>query len=142
MPDKPLLLQQEVAIARQLFRFGIVGVVATASYYLTMRFFINLLGVPLPQAHMMATILSLLVSYIGHHGVTFQAEGRHPYYFRRFCFTSAALFCLSSTFLWGATTALMISREAAAGMVALGYPVASFALHWVWSFRPPPVEAL
>jgi putative flippase GtrA len=140
LPNKPLLLPQEVEIARQLFRFAIVGLVATASYYVTMRLFMLLLGAPLPQAHLAATILSLLVSYVGHHGV--QVEGRHPYYFRRFCITSAALFCLPSTFLRGATTALIIRPEAAAGMVALGYPAASLALHWVWSFRPPPVEAL
>jgi putative flippase GtrA len=140
--DRPLLLQRVVAIGQQLFRFGVVGVVATASYYLMMLLFMNLLRAPLPQTHAMATILSLLVSYIGHHSVTFEAEGRHPYYFRRFCISSVALFCLSSTFLWGATTALMISSETAVGMVALGYPVASFALHRIWSFRSPAVEAL
>ncbi|GGF48402.1 hypothetical protein GCM10011611_63530 [Aliidongia dinghuensis] len=137
MSDKTSLLWQAVALGRRLFRFGAVGVVATASYYLMMRLFMNLMAIPLAQAHVAATILSLLVSYIGHHSVTFEAEGQHPYYFRRFCITSAILFCLSSAFLWVATTGLMISRETAAGMVALGYPVASFALHWMWSFRAP-----
>lgn len=122
-------------LLRRVFRFGIVGVLATLSYFLLMLLLIDVAHLSTRWSHVTATVLSLLVSYLGHHGYTFERSGDHSRYFARFCIVSAALFVCSSSFLWWATASGAMSRELAAAAIALSYPPLSFVLHWACSFR-------
>src|SRR4051794_33508056 len=77
----------------RLFRFGLVGLAATASYLVTA------IALPLQswspidptEAALMASIISVTVSYFGHHRITFRQLGDHGFFLPRFVFVSVML---------------------------------------------------
>ncbi len=122
-------------LMRHIFRFGVIGIVATLTYFLLMLLLLDVARVSTRWSHVTATILSLLVSYFGQHGYTFERSGHHPRYFARFYLVWVVLFVCSSSFLWWMTVSRVMSRELAAAAIACAYPPLSFVLHWAFSFR-------
>jgi putative flippase GtrA len=124
-------------VVRRLVRFGLVGILATATYFLLMLLLIDVLRSATRWAHVTALSAGLLVSYAGHHRFTFERRRNHQRYFARFCIVSAILFLASSLFVWEVTANGAMSPEMAAGIVTVAYPCLSLVLHWALTFRPP-----
>jgi putative flippase GtrA len=124
-------------VVRRLVRFGLVGTLATATYFLLMLLLIDVLHSAVRWAHVAALGAGLLVSYAGHHSFTFERRRDHLRYFTRFCIVSAILFLVSSLFVWEVTAKAAMSAEMAAAVVTVAYPPLSLVLHWALTFRPP-----
>ncbi|MGO9392529.1 GtrA family protein [Rhodoblastus sp.] len=121
----------------QLVRFGIVGAVATSVYV-----FVAISLPALPSfsasptvASSIASFVSVLVSYFGHHKVTFSKVGRHEFYLPRFLLSSTALSCIAAAATYLITETLRVDYRFASLCVAFAYPAASFLLGRIWIFR-------
>lgn len=124
------------AQAGAILRFAAVGLAATASY-LAATLALGRLGLAPGVANLAGVALSLLVSYLGHHRVTFRRDGGHARYGPRFVAVAALLAAASTAWTWWTTAALGWSPEAAALGVAIGYPALSYLFNAGWAFRRP-----
>ncbi|OGH51478.1 MAG: hypothetical protein A3G13_01880 [Candidatus Levybacteria bacterium RIFCSPLOWO2_12_FULL_37_7] len=61
----------------QLFRFGIVGITATSFYFLFSVLSVSFFGFDPRIINPTAVTLSAMLSYLGHHYITFRHKGRH-----------------------------------------------------------------
>ncbi|GAA4249224.1 hypothetical protein GBZ26_26305 [Azospirillum formosense] len=123
---------------RQALRFALVGVLATATYYLlTVGLADGWLAVRLPAAaaNLVGFAASLALSYVGHHRFTFGKESRHGRYMPRFIAVSLVLAAFSTGAVHLATSVFGVPAALTAGAVALAYPPASYALNTLWAFR-------
>lgn len=128
-----------IALRRQLdgrglriLRFGLVGVAATALYVALAHLFLAV-GASVELAHVAATGLSLVFSYLAQKAVTFRVSGDHRRYGPRFAIATAGLVTVSS-----AAVAALSAAGFADGAVVIGnavvYPAASFLVHTFWTF--------
>lgn len=121
----------------QFIRFGIVGIVGTAIYLM--------IAISLPAlssfivsptaAAMVASVMSVLVSYMGHHKFTFTKVGQHSFYLPRFLILSVLLSCAVTVGTHLLTEVFSIEYRYAAVAVAVTYPIASFSLNHMVIFR-------
>lgn len=123
------------AWALRLLRFASVGVAATALYA---GLFYALLWshVAVMPSHLIAQVLSLLASYLGHKNFTFQVQGSHALTGARFALTTLILAGSQSLLVsWLDSTAL--AKEVLIAVSTLYYPATSLLLHSLWTFREP-----
>jgi putative flippase GtrA len=122
---------------RQVLRFGIVGGVATAVYLIVAISLPALpsFSAPPTVAASIASVVSLLVSYFGHHKLTFSKVGHHELYLPRFLLSSVALSLIAVNFTYFLTETAQFDYRIASLCVALSYPLASFLLSRIWIFR-------
>jgi putative flippase GtrA len=122
------------SIAR-VARFGVIGLLATATYFLTT---VALGNPPVSMepiaANTIGFILSVVVSYVGHHRFTFRMDGAHGYYFPRFISVTVVLFLLSTAAVAVFRDILGYSHTLVTATIAVSYPVASYALNFLWAF--------
>ena len=78
-------------------RFAVVGLVATGVYFgITAGLGSRVVGMEPVTASTLGFLVSVLVSYLGHHRFTFRVSGRHGFYLPRFLFVTLSLFFLST----------------------------------------------
>ncbi len=124
------------SLARVTLRFVVTGVAATATYLaLTVLLMARPLGLEPVVASAVASLVSILVSYAGHHRYTFERRGRHDFYFPRFAAVTAALFALSTAAMYVFTRVVPADPDVVATAIALAYPPASYLLNLLWVFR-------
>lgn len=114
-------------------RFGLVGILATAIYLI--------IAVILPEysisptlAAAIASIVSVGFSYLGHHSFTFSKSGLHEFYLPRFLIVSTLLSAVATATTFIMTNFFGLSANNAAVVVAIFYPIFSFALNNLWVF--------
>ena len=73
---------------REMSRFGIVGVSASAAHIAVALLLIERLTLPVLWANALAFSVALFVSYFGNHHWTFQRDGAHGRHFPRFLATA------------------------------------------------------
>lgn len=115
-----------------IFRFGLVGVVATLTY-LGLSLLLLDWGL-LPQlVNLIAFLASIATSYLGHYFFTYRASGSHARLSSRFVTVNIALSLLCSLLhqvvLW-----IGASAQLSALVVAVVYPLLSFLLNHFWAF--------
>ncbi|WP_448203921.1 GtrA family protein [Azospirillum sp. sgz302134] len=123
---------------RRALRFALVGVAATATYYIvTVGLSDGWTGVRLPAsvANLIGFAVSLALSYVGHHRFTFGKTSRHDHYLPRFVAVSLTLAALSTGAVHLMTGLFGVPAAVSAGIVALCYPPASYALNTLWAFH-------
>lgn len=123
----------------RLVRFVLVGLISTATYFgLTMG--LVYAGQPVEIAHIVGYGVSIVVSYLGQKIVTFGIRGQHRRSGARFLVATGGLAATQ----YGLILALAHSGVDARLVVifsTLYYPVASFAVHTLWTFRTARVAA-
>jgi len=127
-----------VKIAR-LLRFVLVGLISTGTYFVLTEGLV-LTGQPIDIAHLIGYPVSLVVSYIGRKVFTFGVRGQHRRSGPRFLIATAILAATQ----WGLIQALKSAGLGSTSIVVISavyYPVASFFLHTLWTFRAPPAPA-
>jgi putative flippase GtrA len=122
---------------RQVVRFSIVGGVATAVYLIVGISLPALpsFSVPPTVTASIASVASLLVSYFGHHKVTFSKVGHHEFYLPRFLLSSVSMSLVAVSVTWFLTETAQFDYRIVSLCVALSYPLASFLLGRFWIFR-------
>ena len=127
------------------FRFGVVGLTASAAYFVIFNVTAAPIGPLAPfEAHLVALTISILVSYFGHHAYTFRLAGGHAFHFTKFAIVTAVLVVASSGLAYlldryGHYPAIVTSL-----VIVVFYPGASYLLHSLWTFgaaRKPPKQA-
>lgn len=116
-------------------RFGFVGILSTATYFIVTTVAGNppiLLDPTL--ANFLGFSTSVGVSYIGHHSYTFQVDGAHRHYGPRFLVTTSILFMLSAVIMAFLRYYLNVDHTMATAVIAVFYPPASYLLNALWTF--------
>ena len=80
----------------RVLRFGIVGLVGTATYGLVTLGAIELLHVPCVPSSVLGVAASIGVSYLGHALYSFRVNGEHSSFVWRFLMLASVNFVLSS----------------------------------------------
>jgi putative flippase GtrA len=123
----------------RLVRFVLVGLVGTGTYFaLTMG--LVLAGQPIEIAHIAGYAVSIVVSYLGQKIVTFGIRGQHRRSGFRFLLATAGIAAVQYGLI------LVLARYGLDARMAVVvstfyYPVASFLVHTLWTFRMAPVAA-
>lgn len=119
----------------KIVRFGIVGVAATATY-LAVAIALPALGVASPAAAaLVASGVSVFVSYFGHHTFTFARKGRHDFYLPRFLLQWIVLSGAASLGTHVLTEIVAMNYRLAAVLVAFAYAALSFVANNIGVFR-------
>ena len=123
-------------VTRVTLRFIVSGIAATASYLVIT---VLLMAPPLRLEPVLASALasgiSILVSYAGHHSYTFERKGRHGFYFPRFIAVTVLLFLLSTMSMYVFTRVIPTDPVYVAIAVTVAYPIASYLLNLLWVFK-------
>lgn len=122
--------------AVELIVFGLVGATATAVYF---GVAIVLYAIPPFDAYpasaaFVASLASVLWSYVGHHHFTFGKTGAHQFYLPRFLTISIVLSAMAVCGTHFATQSFGVDYQLATLGVTISYPFASFALNRSWVF--------
>ena len=119
----------------KVVRFGIVGIAATATY-LAVAILLPAIGAASPAtAALVASGVSVFVSYFGHHTFTFARKGRHDFYLPRFLLQWMVLTGAASLGTYVLTDILAMNYRLAAVLVALAYAASSFVANNIGVFR-------
>lgn len=121
-------------LVRQLFFFGVVGVLATATHYVVALFAHEYLSISLYLANLAGYLCAVMVSYHGHGKITFQHTMGHRV-FIRFAVMSVTTFVLSEVLLVVLEQYAGISHRFSLLAVVLSIPLLSFSLAKLWVFR-------
>jgi putative flippase GtrA len=113
-------------------RFGVVGIGATL-VYLGVSLFLLDRGLAPHPTNLVAFVISIVASYLGHYFFTYRSDANHLRMGSRFVMVTAGLMALSAALhhtalLFGATP------QVAALFVTVAYPPLSFALNHFWAF--------
>ena len=121
-------------VLREVFRFGVVGVAASAAHIAVALLLIEHAGLPVLWANALAFSVALSISYLGNHRWTFRRTGAHERHFPRFLAT--ALLGLGLNQLIILLTVELAGWPYLAGilLVVLLVPALSFALSKGWAF--------
>lgn len=117
-------------------RFIVVGLIATGVYFgSTVALGSSRVGLSPVTANTIGFVISILVSYFGHHFYTFRVSGRHDFYFPRFLFVTLTLFGLSTVATKVLTETFGVSHVLVTAGIALAYPPSSYLLNFLWTFK-------
>jgi putative flippase GtrA len=119
---------------RQLVVFGLVGVTATLTHYLTALLCHEGLGISLHISNFIGYVCAVAVSYFGHGVLTFRVE-LNRWVLRRFILVSITTFTASAGILAGLETGLKLPHRVSLAVVVLTIPLISFLLNKLWVYR-------
>ena len=129
------------ALFRQILRFGLVGIAATATHAGVAVALVEAASVPFLWANALAYGCAVGVSYGGHRGWTFDARGAHKVQVPRFVVVSLAGLGLAQAIGWAVNDGLGLPYGVALACVVVGVPTATFAAHRFWVFGDTAVTA-
>jgi len=126
-------MQNWRAFLTRVLRFAAVGVMATL-LYAALAFGLEASGLAVFHAHIIASGISLIASYLGQKIFTFGVRNQYRKTGVRFAAATALLVCTQSAIV------LLLDRYGVSpGLVLLTstlfYPPASFLIHNFWTFR-------
>lgn len=118
----------------RLWRFGVVGVVATSAYYLLGLLLVYVLHLPVLIGNALAFALSFIASYLGQRKWTFQAKGSHKTMLLRFGMTQ--LFGLAlNTIIVKICLTLRLSYKFAMLPPIVIIPIITYIICKFWVFK-------
>lgn len=124
-------------MVQRVARFGLVGLVATAAYYIASLSASVVVGVF--WANLVGFGVAVFVSYYGHHRITFAAArttADHRQAIARFAVSTAIAFAASQAALYVGVELLQLPDWAGLALVVLIVPMFSFLLFQFWVFVP------
>ena len=128
-------LAKRLGSPAQITRFVIVGLSSTLAFLLCQCALIGGLHLNILTGTTISIGISLLLSYLGHHRVTFKRSGAHGRYGTRFVIATAVMITLSNALAYGFTTLAGRNFMIGSLVVSFVYPVGSFLLQTLWVFR-------
>jgi putative flippase GtrA len=121
---------------RQLVMFGLVGVTATATHYMTALSCHEIIGFNLHVANFIGYTCAVGVSYFGHGLLTFRVK-LNRWVLRRFVVVSVTAYSASAAILAGLETGFNLPHRLSLAVVVLTIPLISFLLNKLWVYRHP-----
>jgi putative flippase GtrA len=123
-----------MSAARQLRRFVVVGVAATATHVAVALLCIELLGLGVQPGTFVAFTCALILSYLLNRAWTYQAGGRHRRQLPRFVLVSLAGYGLNAAIMALATELLGRHYLVGVAVVVMVLPMLTFLSHRYWTF--------
>lgn len=120
---------------RRVITFLIVGLAGTAAYAI-IGYSMIALGADVMVAHIAASVLSLIFSYLAQKIVTFKVRGMHRRIGPRYAIATAILLVLQ-VIIVGILNALDVQDTFNLLAIILFVPPASFLIHNFWTFKVP-----
>ena len=120
----------------EMFRFGIVGVAATAVHVGMVVFLVEVLGLAPIWANALGFLTALPVSYFGNFHWTFGAEGQHRRRVPRFVFTQTSGLAGSQAIMFFVVDVLALHYGLALATAVLIVPLSTYLLSRIWVFSP------
>lgn len=119
----------------KVVRFGLVGLLGTL-LYAGLAFGLEHAGLPVLWAHIIASAISLIASYMGQKIFTFGVRSQHREMGPRFALATAGLVTVQSVLVFGLSRAA-VDPQLVLTASTVFYPPSSFLIHTFWTFRPP-----
>lgn len=116
-------------------RFNIIGILATGAYFFSGMALGYYTGLSPLYVHFKAFAISIIISYLGHAYFTFGISG--PRYVIRFVVITGLLFCASTVLTAVLSHVFSVQEFWLILIVTAVYPVFSFLLHSIWTFKKP-----
>lgn len=123
-----------MSAARQLRRFVVVGVAATATHVAIAVLCIELLRLGVQAATFVAFSCALTLSYLLNRAWTYRARGRHRRQLPRFAVVSLAGYGLNAAIMALVTKLLGLSYLFGIAVAVMVLPSLSFLSHRYWTF--------
>jgi putative flippase GtrA len=89
-----------LSFLRRISWFGVVGVASSILYAAGASAGVDVFGWSRTTANTFGFLLSTPCSYLGHHYLTFRADGNHQAYVPRFLVQACATYFLASAITW------------------------------------------
>ncbi len=121
---------------REVVVFGLIGVLATAVHYLSALLSVELLGVTVLLANVLAYCVAVAVSYVGHTRFTFRASASRRN-FLRFITVSLSALGLSQLLLFALQSWTRFPYQFNLLLGVGIIPVYSFLCNKFWVYRRP-----
>ena len=118
----------------QGLRFGAVGLAATLLHVALVVVLVEGPGVPVLLANGLAFCTALALSYLGNHGWTFRARGRHERYAPRFLAVALAGLVLNQAIMAASVDALGLDYRLGLAFVVTLVPLLRFLANRTWVF--------
>lgn len=122
-------------LAREAWRFAVVGLSATATHVGVAALAHWIAGMPPQAANAAGFLAAAAVTYLGNHRWTFGRRARHRQALGRFPAMAAVSLAGSAAATWLATGPLGWGYGPALALVAVTVPALSFVIARVWVFR-------
>ncbi len=129
-----------MTLPRQLFRFLIVGGIATAVHYALLMALVYAGVAPVP-ASSAGFVLGAIVNYMLNRHFTFASARRHREAVPRFAATALAGLAINGTLMWLFTAAGVPHYLIAQVGATIGTLVWNFIVNRLWTFSPPTPRA-
>jgi putative flippase GtrA len=121
-------------LARQIFRFGVVGVAATVTHVAVAVTLIERVGTPVLAGNGLAFLVAVFVSYFGHHSWTFARDGFHDRHLPRFVTISLIGLALNQAIIFALVTLGGLPYLVGVLVVVSVVPALTFVLSRSWAF--------
>lgn len=119
----------------RLVRFGIVGVLASATYSAAAYFIVKAgIGTPI-AATIIGQLLSAFVSYFGHQRFSFAVASTHEIFAWRFVTIFVFTIVLNVGVTYVLTVLLNVSHAASIAVVTVLLPITNYFCNRFWVFR-------
>ncbi len=129
-----------MTLPRQLFRFLIVGGIATAVHYALLMALVHVGVAPVP-ASSAGFVLGAIVNYALNRRFTFASARRHREAVPRFAATALAGLAINGALMWLFTTAGAPHYLIAQAGATIGTLAWNFAVNRLWTFSSPASHA-
>src|SRR5688572_20981874 len=120
----------------RIFRFGIVGIAATAVYAVTTLLAVEIAGLRPVLASIVGQVAAAGVSYFGHAIYSFTVELDHRTYLWRFLIIAALTFGMNVLVTWLLTDVVEMSYRTVLVIVTIMIPVTNYLCNRFWVFLP------
>jgi putative flippase GtrA len=119
----------------RMFRFGLVGLLATLVYVVVTAAANEAFGVAPVLASIVGQSTSTAVSYFGHSSFSFRVEPNHRDFLWRFLAIAALAFALAAGVTWLIADVAWLSPRIAIAAVTVLIPIVNYLCNRFWVFR-------
>ena len=133
-PQKRLCNFAGRLMRRRWIRFGLIGGLATISYFLLGLLFVNLMRLPLLAGNALAYVVSFFISYAGQSLWTFRAKGSHAAMLPKFALAQAIGLAINSCIV-AFLNKLGLDYELCMAVAITAVPVFVYLICKYWVFR-------
>jgi len=128
-PDQPLASNAIL----QLFIFGVVGVLATATHYVVALVCTEAMGISVYISNLFGYLVALPPPFFGYGTFTFRVR-LSPQIFTRFCIASALTFLFSECLLGILATQYQMGHRLNLLLVVILIPMVTFVINKFWVY--------
>lgn len=121
---------------REVFIFGVVGILATATHYFSALASYEYWQLNLYAANLLGYLCAVAVSFVGHSLFTFKV-GVKLKFLGPFILVSISTFLTSECLLWFLEKSIQLDHRISLGIVVATIPIISYILNKFWVYKSP-----